>query len=745
MAANIFDQFDAPVRVEITGTPIFAESERAASITPPEGFKLLPIALADAKPQGTFYDQKLNAFFTPTTQPPLAQTELQPQQPVTQVQAGAEQNVFNQFDADVEKEREPSTTATGLAGAVTRGMALPTAGALAGGAAGALLGGVGAIPGAIAGAGAATLAGLVGDPIISGVNSLLGTKYTRPTEAMEDLLTRLGVAEARTAAERIVQTTTAGASGSLGGMVLGQTLQAAGAAPAVAKSLVDTGSAVTREVGRMLSTTPILQTFAGGTSAGAGQIAKESGAGTGGQIAAQVAGAFVPSVPSAVKTLTGQAAKLIAPAGAQIREQVTPVTIEQLRLGYTSPAAPTMRESLQSIKASIEGKISPQEQETIKKIITQNPDSVDTVNFRVAGTQVVPDNLAADAIKQGWKDGTIASIKAATEKDRKAMLQMLNIFKMGEKSETFRTLNRAADILGDTVQRRIDFLANANKTSGKAIDRIAQTKLRGQSVNFDPAMNTFLDDLGKIGVKVELDAKGVAKANLQGSRIEGDTRAENLLNIVLKRLSKTDAPDALGVHDAKRFIDTQVNYGKKNVANPLTAEAERIVKGLRRNLNSTLGDAFPVYRAANQKYADTITALDDLQKAAGTQINFDSENASKALGVAMRKLTSNYGTRANLIDALDQANQAATKYGMKIEDDIVNQLIFVNELDRMFGAAAQTSLKGQVAEAMQTGVDIARGGAARRAFELLAEKAEELRGINKENAIKAIEELLKRK
>jgi len=210
-------------------------------------------------------------------------------------------------------------------------------------------------------------------------------------------------------------------------------------------------------------------------------------------------------------------------------------------------------------------------------------------------------------------------------------------------------------------------------------------------------------------------------------------------------LSKTQAPDALGVHDAKRFIDTQVNYGKKNVANPLTAEAERIVKGLRRNLNSTLGDAFPVYKAANEKYADTITALDDLQKAAGTQIDFDSENANKALGVAMRKLTSNYGTRANLIDALDQANQAATKYGMKVEDDIVNQLIFVNELDRMFGAAAQTSLKGQVAEAMQTGVDIARGGAARRALELLAEKAEELRGINKENAIKAIEELLKRK
>jgi hypothetical protein len=408
-----------------------------------------------------------------------------------------------------------------------------------------------------------------------------------------------------------------------------------------------------------------------------------------------------------------------------------------------------MRESLQSIKATVEGKIAPQEQETLKKVITQDPLSKDTVKFRIAGTQVVPDNEAASAINQGWKDGAIASIKAASDKDRQAMTKMLNLFKIGEKNERMRTLNRPSQILGDTVVARIDFLDNANKSSGKAIDRIAQTRLRGQPVDFDPAINTFLDDLSKIGVKVELDSKGVAKANLQGSRIEGDEGAEKLLNVVLRRFSKTEIPDALGVHDAKRYLDTQINYGKKNLANPLTAEAENIVKGLRRNLNQTLGEKFPVYKAANEKYSDTIKALDDLQKAAGTQIDFDSENANKALGVAMRKLTSNIGTRTNLIDALDQANNISTKYGLKLDDDIVSQIIFVNELDRMFGAAAQTSLKGELASAQRTGVDIAvdvaRGGAARRAVELLAEKAEDLRGINKENAVKAMEELLKRK
>lgn len=612
---------------------------------------------------------------------------------------------------------EASTTATGLAGAATRGVALPAAGAMLGAAMGAPFAGIGAIPGAIAGAGAATLAGLVADPVVGSINSLFGTKYTLPTDALEDLLTRVGVAQPRTAAERIVQTTAAGASGGAGGVALGKAVESAAAGP------------VAREVGRMMATTPGFQTLTGATGGAAGAIAKEAGAGPIGQIAATIGGAVAPSIPSMVKSVTQQVAKKVAPTGAEIKEAVEP----------------TFKESVQSITATVGEKISPQQAETIKKVITQSPDSVDVVNFRVAGTQVVPDNQAADAIKQGWKDGTIASIKAASDTDRQAMTKMLNIFKMGEKSEKFRATNRAADILGDTVESRIKYITGANKEAGTAINQVANSQLRGAKVDFDPTINSFIDDLGALGVKVELDANGVAKANLQGSDIQGDRQAQRVLNSVLERLSATNVPDAFGLHTAKRFIDTQVDYGKRNLANPLTAQAERTLKTLRKNLNETLGESFPDYKAANTKYSDTISALDDLQKSAGTQINFDSPNAEKALGVAMRKLTSNYGTRANLIDALDKANQTATKYGMKIDDDVVNQLIFVNELDRMFGAAAQTSLKGQVAEAMQTGVDVARGNIASRAFDLLAQKAENLRGVNKENAVKAMEELLKRK
>lgn len=174
----------------------------------------------------------------------------------------------------------PQTTATGLMGAITRGVAPVAGGAALGAMIGAPVGGVGAIPGAIAGAGAGALATTLGDPIVSTINNMLGTKYTLPTQAMEDLLTRIGVAQPKTEAERIVQSTAAGAAGAGGFVGAGKAIQAA----------AGTAAPVTREVGRMLATQPVAQVAGGAGAGAASQIAQEAGLGPVGQVAAGLGG-----------------------------------------------------------------------------------------------------------------------------------------------------------------------------------------------------------------------------------------------------------------------------------------------------------------------------------------------------------------------------------------------------------------------------------------------------------------------
>jgi hypothetical protein len=165
-----------------------------------------------------------------------------------------------------------------IAAGATRGLALPAAGAALGAAVGAPLGGVGAIPGAIAGAGAATLAQLVGDPVVNAVNKLTGSTFATPTEAIEGLLTAAGMPKVQTEAGRIAQTTAAGAAGGGGIAAAGKAVQMAAASP------------VTRAVGGAIAAQPAAQ-VAGGAGAGlASQAAAESGAGTAGQLAAGLAG-----------------------------------------------------------------------------------------------------------------------------------------------------------------------------------------------------------------------------------------------------------------------------------------------------------------------------------------------------------------------------------------------------------------------------------------------------------------------
>ena len=227
-------------------------------------------------------------------------------------------------------QKEPETTLTGLAGAATRALALPVTGAALGALAGAPIGGVGAIPGAAAGLTAATLAQVVGDPIVGLVNRVLGTQYTAPTQAMEDLLTRLNVAQPKTEAERIVQATAAGAAGAGGIAAAGRAVQTAAGAAAP----------VTREVGRMVASQPVLQ-VAGGAGAGlAGQAAQETGAGTVGQIAATIGGAMAPvgiaAVPSVVRGV--RAATRRQPAAAAQQQRVEP-TMQPMPEQPTAPAA----------------------------------------------------------------------------------------------------------------------------------------------------------------------------------------------------------------------------------------------------------------------------------------------------------------------------------------------------------------------------------------------------------------------
>ena len=67
--------------VSMSGSPIYAESSSANTVTAPFGFDLMPASLSDNRPAGAYYDQFQNAWFMPNQDTQNLQTQLQNQTP----------------------------------------------------------------------------------------------------------------------------------------------------------------------------------------------------------------------------------------------------------------------------------------------------------------------------------------------------------------------------------------------------------------------------------------------------------------------------------------------------------------------------------------------------------------------------------------------------------------------------------------------------------------------------------------
>lgn len=352
--------------------------------------------------------------------------------------------------------------------------------------------------------------------------------------------------------------------------------------------------------------------------------------------------------------------------------------------------------------------------------------------------RVVTDKSAKETIKQGFDEGVIAAIKGSSKQDKSRMLKMVDVLEKGKKNSLYAAKNRPADIAGDSLLKEVRFIKKLNSDAGIQLNRIAN-KLKGKPVDINQPVDDFVSDLDSIGVSVDENMI----PSFEGSTIETIAPAKKLIKDMLLKIRRSPNMDAKQAHDFKKFIDENVTFGKQ--AKGLGGKAESIAKKLRSSVNDSIGIDYPEYAQANKQFSDTITAIDNLQDASGSKVNLFGPQSEKALGTTLRRLMNNTQARVNLMDSIQEIKNTSLNYGGSFDDDVFTQMLFADELDAMFGLSPRTSLAGQVEKGTKRALDTAEGGAYRAAVDLVAEGAEKLRGINEDNAIKSIKELLKEK
>ncbi len=408
----------------------------------------------------------------------------------------------------------------------------------------------------------------------------------------------------------------------------------------------------------------------------------------------------------------------------------------------------------------------------IARLIKEGSTDVETARFRLAapgqkapaqptklqdflnvgGPRVQADTLAVGAINQGFDEGVIAAIKGASPADKAKMIQMVDIMEKGKKNARFAARFRPSDVAGDTLLARVKSIRTANRQAGKDIDRIANG-LKGQQVDILGPVTEFAETLDSLGVRLVQNKKGGFTPDFEFSQLSPGDRGPIKEVIRQMNIRGQGGIDALDVHKMKRIIDNNVTFGK--VKTGISGDAERALKSFRRSLDEALDTSFPEYNQANIKYSETIGALDSIQDVAGKKMDLSGGNADKALGTLLRRTLSNAQSRIRLIDSIDEIESVSKKHGgssaLRIEgpglgqDDLLTQVLFVDELDSVFGPVARTSFQGQIDQALKQGVGAVttRAGALDAALTAAGKVAERARGINEAGAFKAIKELLK--
>lgn len=396
---------------------------------------------------------------------------------------------------------------------------------------------------------------------------------------------------------------------------------------------------------------------------------------------------------------------------------------------------------LGGVLGGVTGKLkASQELKTFKQnLLETNPDSR-VAKYTLDGQgKITNDPIAKEVIKQGVDEGTVATIKGSSQADKSKMLKALDIAEKAQTDKKFSATNRPSDVIGDSVLERFNIVKSANKQAGQQLDSVAKN-LSGQKTNPIPAVQSFVSDLEDIGVTFKNGQPVFA-----GSNIEGIKPAETLIKKVITRMNQV-SDDAYEIHKLKKFLDEQVSYGK--TAEGLTGKTEGILKGLRANLDSILDNSFPEYNQVNSQFSSTKTALDNFLSSAGSKFDVNAPGAEKQIGTLARRVLSNAQSRVQVTNALNDLQTVAEQFGGKFDDDIITQIVFVDELERLFGTSASTSLAGEVSKGVQkaTGI-VGKMKSAEGIFDLAlqagAEGIEKARGINKEGLVSSLREILK--
>lgn len=448
--------------------------------------------------------------------------------------------------------------------------------------------------------------------------------------------------------------------------------------------------------------------------------------------ATRAAGMLVPTAASFVPAV----GRNLASAGG--------IALEALGVGSAKVAAP-IKAAADTASQAVSQAFPSKAQQAAKLPLYRGAGDAAAAGFKLdkAG-RVVKDAVQQAALKSDIPQDAVAFIAAANPQTKARMLAQLDVLEKGKTNLKYRAFNAPQQVIGEALEDRLSIAYRVNKEAASQLDAVANS-LKGQKIDVSVPIEAFKENLAKQRITIMKNGN----LNFKGSSIEGDNmqKAQGIIKNVYNRLRYTEDPtrNAQRVHDAKKFIDEQVSYGRS--AEGLSGTMQGIVKKLRHDLDGILDANFSEYDRVNTAYSESRAVIDDVQSLAGEVVDLTGENAAKSLGTMSRKVLTNYANGQNVDAVFDALDGLGQKYGkpdevMKIGDDIRSLVAMESYLRQTFARAAKPGSLEGIGRNVAGGVIDAKTGNIPGIFSRVAKSAGDVFSKTEEQKLKALRDLL---
>ena len=341
-----------------------------------------------------------------------------------------------------------------------------------------------------------------------------------------------------------------------------------------------------------------------------------------------------------------------------------------------------------------------------------------------------------EAVKQGYNQEDIKFLSSLSEQDKGALQEMKKLADAG--ADNLRNKyagKRPIDVVGDTILDPLRNVQKLNTNAGYMVDAEAR-KLVGQAVDATPVLSRAEELLGNAGVT--FTENGLDFTNSIFKKIPA---LQKKITQAFSDLPKGQI-DGYDLHNFKKSLDEVLDFEKRS-AGGLTGQATNILKLVRGEADNLLDKTFPSYNTANTTFKETRDILDSASSLFGGKTDFFSARANQRVSQASRALFNNTTKRNEMYDFLENLTNTAGKYGISVNGNPVDQAIFAQVLEGIYGTPAITGLQGEVKKALTTAKEFADRPIA-RTIEAGINKMEELQNITPEAKRKVLDSFIQR-